>query len=268
MSFPPTLSQGDLDHYHRAVLHWVGVRSHLDVLAWLQGDIQRYLPHDILIAAWGDFDSGFIQYDVVSALSGVRTYSSNPATIKPLLLRLFARWTLRGRQPFAILEEHGGFCVDGPQQHCALGLALRQMQSAMVHGISDERGSHDCLYATFSAQSTLADHTPTAMAMMLPYIDMSLRQVAHPPTHRAALGSTRADPISALALSLKDKDLSDREVEILHWVSMGETNPEIGSILAISACTVKNHMQRVFKKLDVTNRAQAVGKLKISASNV
>ncbi|MBK9574839.1 MAG: transcriptional regulator EpsA [Rhodoferax sp.] len=268
MSLPATLSQGDLDHYHRAVLHWVGVRSHFDVLVWLQGDIQRYLPHDILIAAWGDFEAGFIQYDVVSALSGVRTKSANPATIKPLLLRLFAHWTLRDRQPFAILEEHGGFSVDSPQEPCALGLALKQMQSALVHGISDERGSHDCLYVTFSAQSTLAAQTPTAMAMMLPYIDMSLRQVAHPPLQTTALASTRPEPSLTLPIALKDKDLSDREVEVLHWVSLGKTNPEIGSILAISACTVKNHMQRVFKKLDVTNRAQAVGKLRTSASNV
>jgi DNA-binding CsgD family transcriptional regulator len=55
-------------------------------------------------------------------------------------------------------------------------------------------------------------------------------------------------------------ELSAREAEILHWIALGKTNPEIGSILNISAFTVKNHVQRILKKLDVTNRTQAVGK--------
>ena len=54
--------------------------------------------------------------------------------------------------------------------------------------------------------------------------------------------------------------LSARETEILRWVALGKTNPEIGSILGISVFTVKNHVQRILKKLDVTNRTHAVGK--------
>lgn len=55
-------------------------------------------------------------------------------------------------------------------------------------------------------------------------------------------------------------DLSAREAEILRWVALGKTNPEIGAILNISSFTVKNHVQRILKKLDVSNRTQAVGK--------
>ena len=54
-------------------------------------------------------------------------------------------------------------------------------------------------------------------------------------------------------------DLSAREAEILRWIALGKTNPEIGSILNISSFTVKNHVQRILKKLDVSNRTQAVG---------
>jgi DNA-binding CsgD family transcriptional regulator len=66
---------------------------------------------------------------------------------------------------------------------------------------------------------------------------------------------------------LREHDLTDRELEILQWVTHGKTNPEIGSILDISTFTVKNHLQRVFKKLDVSNRAQAVGKFNAMMSN-
>jgi DNA-binding CsgD family transcriptional regulator len=47
----------------------------------------------------------------------------------------------------------------------------------------------------------------------------------------------------------------------MEWVGKGKTNPEIGMILNISPFTVKNHLQRIFKKLDVMNRAQAVAQI-------
>ena len=56
-------------------------------------------------------------------------------------------------------------------------------------------------------------------------------------------------------------NLSDRESEIMGWVCSGKTNDEIGSILDISTFTVKNHLQRIFKKIDVVNRSQAVAKI-------
>ncbi|MEO7559200.1 MAG: LuxR C-terminal-related transcriptional regulator [Nitrosospira sp.] len=41
----------------------------------------------------------------------------------------------------------------------------------------------------------------------------------------------------------------------------GKTNPEIASILSISVFTVKNHLQHIFKALDVTTRMQAASKI-------
>jgi len=38
--------------------------------------------------------------------------------------------------------------------------------------------------------------------------------------------------------------------------------------LDISAFTVKNHVQRIFKKLDVVNRAQAVAKMEAMRSGI
>jgi len=54
--------------------------------------------------------------------------------------------------------------------------------------------------------------------------------------------------------------LSDREIQILRWVRDGKSNQEIGAILSISPLTVKNHMQRILRKLQASNRTQAVSK--------
>lgn len=51
--------------------------------------------------------------------------------------------------------------------------------------------------------------------------------------------------------------MSDRELEVLELVAEGKTNKEIANDLSLSEKTVKNHIQSIFKKLDVTDRTKA-----------
>jgi DNA-binding NarL/FixJ family response regulator len=43
-------------------------------------------------------------------------------------------------------------------------------------------------------------------------------------------------------------------------VREGKSNVEIASLLGISALTVKNHVQKILRKVGAANRAQAVAK--------
>ena len=52
--------------------------------------------------------------------------------------------------------------------------------------------------------------------------------------------------------------LSPREVECLRWAAFGKTDKEVGLILGTSHATVRYHITRICKKLDATNRAQAI----------
>jgi transcriptional regulator EpsA len=91
----------------------------------------------------------------------------------------------------------------------------------------------------------------SVLGLLMPHIDAALRRVEH-------IESPNAD--DALLEEYSVGGLSDREHEILHWVKSGKTNYEIGMILTISPNTVKNHLKRIFQKLDVSCRAQAVAK--------
>jgi len=53
-------------------------------------------------------------------------------------------------------------------------------------------------------------------------------------------------------------DLSEREVEVLQLVAEGLPPAQVANQLHISRKTVSSHMQRIFTKLDVHTRAQAV----------
>jgi DNA-binding NarL/FixJ family response regulator len=53
-------------------------------------------------------------------------------------------------------------------------------------------------------------------------------------------------------------ELSPREGEVMDLVSEGLTNRQIASRCFLSEKTVKNHVNRIFAKLAVTSRAEAV----------
>ena len=56
------------------------------------------------------------------------------------------------------------------------------------------------------------------------------------------------------------RPLSAREAEIVRWLRAGKSNDEMGRILGISALTVKNHLQRIYRTLGVGNRAHALAR--------
>ncbi len=54
--------------------------------------------------------------------------------------------------------------------------------------------------------------------------------------------------------------LTEREREVLTWVGRGKTSSEIATILGLSERTVNFHCDQAIKRLEVTNRAQALTK--------
>jgi DNA-binding NarL/FixJ family response regulator len=54
--------------------------------------------------------------------------------------------------------------------------------------------------------------------------------------------------------------LTDRELEVLQAAARGLTNKAIGVLLNISDRTVQGHLRRIFEKMNVANRTEAVVK--------
>ncbi len=73
----------------------------------------------------------------------------------------------------------------------------------------------------------------------------------------AAFGSPSDSPITA-SQSLPPDSLTPRELEILRLVSQGLSNTEISQRLYLALSTVKGHNLRIFDKLQVQNRTEAV----------
>ena len=242
----------------------VALERHVDLLQWVQGDFQHYLPHDVLLTGWGNFEEGCVQHDVLSSLPGVRSYAPGTECLPFLLSKMNDLWAKGGRKPrmvgFSEFEYLLG-SVSLPNSFCG---ALRGMRSALVHGITDLRGKNDCVYVFLSTREIQAQDLSRAemsLVGLLPVLDTALRQISHLPQQQMQVQAQAQVTPPQKSAAEDTTGLSERETQIMAWVAMGKTNLEIGSILNISGFTVKNHMQRIFQKLNVFNRAQAVSKV-------
>jgi DNA-binding CsgD family transcriptional regulator len=60
--------------------------------------------------------------------------------------------------------------------------------------------------------------------------------------------------------AIRSLGLSPRECEILTLLASGQSNKEMARTLAISPNTIKTHLARVYEKLEVQRRVQAIEK--------
>jgi transcriptional regulator EpsA len=225
------------------------VNKHLDFFKWLQGSVSKLLPHDVLVAAWGDFSTGDLNFDVSSNLEDIRTQKliDAPGVFTYLMCNLHQRWIDNGERWFRI----NFFDADGIniQPPTAFTRKLVGMNSLLVYGVRDTRGKNDCIYVFFDRAREFQVQD-SVLGLLMPHVDAALRRVEYIET------PITQEVVDEFSLG----GLSEREHEILHWVKTGKTNFEIGIILSISPNTVKNHLKRIFQKLDVSCRAQAVAK--------
>lgn len=62
----------------------------------------------------------------------------------------------------------------------------------------------------------------------------------------------------ALGEEPEGKKLSARETEILQLIAKGVSNSEAAKMLNLSKATVRTHLEHIYRKLEVTNRVEAV----------
>jgi LuxR family maltose regulon positive regulatory protein len=92
-----------------------------------------------------------------------------------------------------------------------------------------------------------------------PYIDTLLTafspgSATHKPPRGLELSRGRLAEQSLI------EPLSERELDVLHLIALGDSNQEIADRLVITLDTVKRHVTHIFEKLGVHNRVQAVAR--------
>jgi len=231
----------------------LAVESHLALLLWLQGDVRRMIPHDVLVSCNGSLGSEPDHYDIVSAIPGMRTALLPPRTIRSIGGRIHRDWAAAASKvgPAAIARDFAPYLA-AAEPHA--GLAT--MRHVLCHAISDTRFRVDHLYLLLRQRESFSSEERRLFELLLPHVDAAVSKIETLPTRHEVRSASTPMP-DTLGMG----GLSTREREILQWVRCGKTNVEIGMILGISSFTVKNHLKSIFQKINVSNRAQAVGKL-------
>lgn len=232
------------------IQHSYAIQKHVDYFTWLQVHVNEYIPHDLLLTGWGDFSNKEVapsfKFDIASSLPGMNTQVifDAPAEINTLILYLHECWIKNNRRWLTIndLNQHGLKADSNANSLFFNG--IKQLNSLLIYGVSDVRGHNECMYVFFSREKVFKVQD-FVMGLLMPHVDNISRKIQHLEliTEPAAISST---------------ELSTRELEIIHWVKSGKTNHEIGMILQISQNTVKSHLKRIFNKLNVSKRAQAI----------
>lgn len=128
----------------------------------------------------------------------------------------------------------------------------------LVHGVSRPQrpAELESLFILGTPDARCTQQQQICLELLLPHVHAAwLRVLA---TERELTGAPAA---GTPARSESGRTLiTDRENQILFWVREGKSNQEIGDQLGISVLTVKNHVQKILRKLGAANRAQAVAK--------
>lgn len=225
------------------------ITRHVEFYRWLQRDICNYIPHEVLLVAWGNFEKGGLSYDVASAAPEINTrLVSRLPGMDALMRDLFRRARSHNRGSYIL---HDLDFVEATREieskFRPLHFGRAKLTSILAYTIRDERDNQDCLYIFCSTENRI-EIDPLTLDLLMPHVDSALRRV------KCLVPGARATQLRHSSID----SLSEREHEVMKWVGIGKSNPEIGAILGISHNTVKNHLKRIFYKMGVTNRSQAV----------
>jgi len=243
-----------LAHVHIALRAAATVRQRSDIFLWSQGPVQACLPHTLMACALLGPDGKALHCDCFhGTLIDAHVLEAVMAPQNGLLSELVQHCLRGGGEPFWINgptvpqsaprpSSFEGTSLDHLNQRCAqldLGPALVVSTGALP-------GSRSSCFVFFKVALPTAVPPAELATLFLPQFH---------------LGLCRSWVTEAETVGPKPQErLTKRQVEIMNWVQQGKTNFEIAVILEVSPLTVKNHLQKLFKRLDVHNRAQAVAK--------
>jgi transcriptional regulator EpsA len=243
---PAQLSPADGVALVSAITEAVVVRRRFQFFAWTQGHLQTLMPHGVLVCGLPRGTGTGMFFDYFHNLPlPTQALSRLCHPRDGVAVGMLEAWRANGGDPMVVQSGHA--------KTAALYAQLQELglSTTIAHGIPFEQssvGAHG-FFAFVSLRAAPGVREATIASMVVPHVFS---------TYCRALSRDRT-PIT-VSLAPSDGTLSEREVEILHWVREGKSNHEIGMVLSISPLTVKNHIQRILKKLQASNRTQAVSK--------
>lgn len=234
----------------------VDVRRKYQFFVWTQGSVQSLLPHKLSIC--GVYDR---------ACKEVRLEAFNSIVVSPAVLAVLTDGQSQLMQHVinAWINNRGQALVVRLSTLVtrAVAPAVEALQAAgfaelLVHGVSRPQRATDIetMFVFASPNAMVSKAEVDGIELMLPHLHSTYLRVQAIEREITEAGARPNAP----GAGYSSASISEREEQVLGWVREGMSNQEIGVKLGISPLTVKNHVQKILRKLGATNRAQAVAR--------
>lgn len=241
-----TLSTRELERLMQVINSGLEVRRRNQFFLWSQGLLQSLIPHELMICAHGDHARRNL---VVEHFSSFPLAGQDVDSILDgeggLMVQAVRVWAERGEKPLLVCNSERESTLYRRFEAALFRHALPNLAVHGMPGLPGQAASYFCFA-----------NLPQPLTLRQGY----LIEVLTPHVHAAFMRMLVNEREENYELPSNDRIVTAREVEILQWVRDGKSNQEIGRILSISPLTVKNHVQKILKKLNVQNRAQAVAR--------
>ena len=222
------------------------VHSRPQFFSWTQGLLQNLIHHRILVCVLpaGTPDSMFVDSFSMNVAESNRFCALFGAG--GFGRQLIRTWTERRFRPVAVDARTEVPDVAWKKEFEKIGVTR-----LYAHGMHDARGGMASFFLFGCEPAAREARYSNVAELAMPFLHAAWMR-----TRLNAVLREGDDPETRPESGV----LTVREREILRWIYFGKSNFEIGAILGISPLTVKNHVQKILRKLNVVNRAQAVGK--------
>jgi transcriptional regulator EpsA len=228
--------------------------------SWLQGSFQALIPHEVLICGVSLKNQSQLHFE-----SFINTRYVDEQQVRfltgyenSIIHRVIDAWK---KDPRPILISHTLDAIDyGPYRvpfvESQEVLNQLEIKNIAAHGVSNKEGD---VITFFSFSRIDLDPNPRhayILQLLVPQMHQAFLRVIN---NRSSSINNAAElkQIPKTIERTEKQIISQREIEVLRWVTLGKTNPEVADILNVSVNTIKNHVHNAISKLGVENRSQA-----------
>jgi transcriptional regulator EpsA len=245
------------EHIARLLEASVDVQRRHQFFNWASSQLHPLAPHRVLVCGHYQRQSRALQFDCFYSVPlSADTVNQLSEGGGDLLRVASAAWIEGHGFPLVLeLERFAQTAASDEAERLSRETACPLL---MVHGMSRPQRLEEieCLFVLACQDSVgLARHL-LHLRMVLPTLHAAWRRVQSQQVELR--GAPRGADVPRRVATASPRLITERESEVLGWVRDGMSNQQIAARLGISPLTVKNHMQKLLRKLGAGNRAQAV----------
>lgn len=202
--------------------------------------VAALLPHGTLLAVLGEFtfEHLTIQHHITCRYPEW-AFAQIPKVINIRERPVIARW-LKTRKPVIVDLEHDAKLLSERKLFEIQAFSLGRIA---VHGLPD-LNNHMGSYFSFALVDPALDRAVLSqrLSMICPLLHIALSQVFR----------------QSKAIGAPEHDLTAIERELLTWLAAGRSNQQMAELRQRSLSTVRNQLEKLYAKLGVSTRAEAV----------